>query len=233
MCHFPILLARLPARQSGQVNSRWGGIAWLGIPYAGAVDGAHRWTAPQPPQAWGPAPFDATQWPVGCLSSHHNPDVANVTTENCLNLNVYVPDGATDDAALPVLFWIHGGGFAEGANTGPYDLYQGNHMAATAKVIVVAVNYRLGAFGFLALSSGTETLRGNFGLMDQQLGECLFSCVCAFALPRGFYALLRVLAVRLHFFSLPPQRCVGCRGMRARLAATRRTWCSGASRPAQ
>ena len=97
----------------GQTNARWGGNFWLGIPYAAPVDGAARWTAPSAPAPWGSSPFDATQWPVGCFSVHHNPDVANVTAENCLNLNVYAPAGVAADAKLPIMVWLHGGGFAE------------------------------------------------------------------------------------------------------------------------
>jgi para-nitrobenzyl esterase len=120
----------------GSANTRYGGYSWLGIPFAGSVSGARRFMPSAPPAPWSNT-FDATQWPVGCLSVHHNPDVANVTVEDCLNLDVYVPAGVTQTSKLPILFWIHGGGFAEGANTGPFDLYSGSHMANYGNVIVV------------------------------------------------------------------------------------------------
>jgi para-nitrobenzyl esterase len=128
----------------GKANTRWGGLGWLGIPFAGSVSGDARWKPAVPPTPWGSNPYDATQWPVGCLSVHHNKDVANVTVEDCLNLNVFVPLNASTDTPLPVLFWVYGGGFAEGANTGPFGLYDGSHIANAAQVVVVATNYRLG-----------------------------------------------------------------------------------------
>jgi carboxylesterase type B len=60
---------------------------------------------------------------------------------------------------------IHGGAFQEGSNQGPFGLYDGGEIAQRGNVIVVSINYRLGAFGWLV----TDTLRGNFGLMDQRL----------------------------------------------------------------
>ena len=71
------------------------------------------------------------------------------TSEDCLYLNVYTPttSAAHDDGAslLPVLFWIHGGNFIVGAGGVPF--YHGGRFAATQKLVVVTINYRLGAFG--------------------------------------------------------------------------------------
>lgn len=81
-------------------------------------------------------------------------------SEDCLNLNVFVPGKCS--AGLAVMVYIHGGSFLDGSNR----VYDGTYMASIGDVIVVTINYRLGAFGFLALGKDTE-LKGNYGLMDQ------------------------------------------------------------------
>ncbi|WP_237527627.1 MULTISPECIES: carboxylesterase family protein [unclassified Streptomyces] len=80
--------------------------------------------------------------------------------EDCLNLTVATP--ARDAAARPVLVWLHGGGFSSGA--GLMDWYDGSVLAAEGDVVVVGVNYRLGALGYLFLDGVSE---GNLGLYDQ------------------------------------------------------------------
>ena len=85
--------------------------------------------------------------------------------EDCLFLNVYIPENAIHGLSLPVLFWIHGGSLVVGsgriAEQGP------RYFMETEQVIVVTVNYRLGALGFLSM--GTEDVPGNAGLRDQLL----------------------------------------------------------------
>jgi para-nitrobenzyl esterase len=88
--------------------------------------------------------------------------------EDCLTLNVWTP--APDDAGRPVMVWIHGGGFVSGTGSGL--LYRGGDLARRGDVVVVTVNYRLGALGFLAhtaLAEGSTAPRvvGNWGLLDQ------------------------------------------------------------------
>ncbi|GAA2971801.1 MULTISPECIES: carboxylesterase family protein [Streptomyces] len=80
--------------------------------------------------------------------------------EDCLNLSVVTP--ARDAGARPVMVWFHGGGFSSGA--GIRDWYDGGALAAQGDVVVVAVNYRLGALGYLCLDGVSE---GNLGLYDQ------------------------------------------------------------------
>ena len=82
--------------------------------------------------------------------------------ENCQFLNVWSP--ALDTGKRPVLVFIHGGGFEDGSGSIP--LYSGAHLAASQDAVVVTINYRLGAMGFLA---GYGGLGGNYGLLDQQL----------------------------------------------------------------
>ncbi|MFF9509079.1 carboxylesterase family protein [Streptomyces sp. NPDC014724] len=80
--------------------------------------------------------------------------------EDCLNLTVTTP--ARDTAARPVMVWFHGGGFSSGA--GLMDWYDGGPLATEGEVVVVSVNYRLGALGYLCLDGLAE---GNLGLYDQ------------------------------------------------------------------
>ncbi|MFF1379980.1 carboxylesterase family protein [Streptomyces sp. NPDC058308] len=80
--------------------------------------------------------------------------------EDCLNLSIATP--ARDSGARPVLVWLHGGGFSSGA--GLLDWYDGGALAAEGDVVVVGVNYRLGALGYLCLDGVSE---GNLGLYDQ------------------------------------------------------------------
>jgi len=143
---------------------------FLGIPYAAPPVGALRWQPPQPPAAWRgvrpadrPGPRCIQHAPYGELEAD-NPHLS----EDCLYLNVWAPGGA---AALPVLFFIHGGEFFAGS--GSEARYDGARLAARG-CVVVTLNHRLGVFGFLShpeLSgespSGTS---GNYGLLDLMAG---------------------------------------------------------------
>ena len=140
---------------------------WLGIPYAADPAGQKRWTAPKPVTSWSGV-RDATKFSDRCAqNSGWDPGYEKVTsTENCLALNVYVPHGA--QGRLPVLTWIHGGGFTGGAgqDTDPRKFVQ------QGKAIVVTINYRLGALGFLdlpQLEQENPQGPGNYGLLDQQV----------------------------------------------------------------
>jgi len=82
--------------------------------------------------------------------------------ENCLNLNVFVPDDIGSMDKLPVMFWIHGGSYLTGSNA----LYDGSYISVLGKVVVVAINYRLGPFGFLTNGKNGD-LKGNYGMLDQ------------------------------------------------------------------
>ena len=158
---------------------------WLGIRYAASPAGAGRWTAPKPPGFYGArqAPYPATQFGAPCpqnISQFGNsiplptppntvPAPGSADSEDCLFLNVYVPADRHDDRGepLPVLFWIHGGSneYGEGSSYDPTPLVTQGH------IIVVTINYRLGALGWLAhplLDDGSPNSSGNYGLMDQQ-----------------------------------------------------------------
>lgn len=94
------------------------------------------------------------------------PDDSQDSDEECLTLNIWTP--GLDDGGRPVLVWVHGGGFTTG--TGASGIYRGDRLARRGDVVVVTINYRLGALGFLAhrdLSAGSGSGCGNWGLMDQ------------------------------------------------------------------
>jgi para-nitrobenzyl esterase len=136
---------------------------YLGIPYAAPPIGPLRWRPPQPPARWHGI-RTATQFAPHC------PQPAGVfgrasMSEDCLYLNVFAPAGHRD-SGLPVMVWIHGGGFVGGES----DDYDPSGLVANG-VIVVTINYRLGALGFLAqpaLADHPGGPTGDYGLMDQQ-----------------------------------------------------------------
>jgi para-nitrobenzyl esterase len=139
-------------------------LRYRGIPYAAPPIGERRWQPPQEPASWsGTRP--ATEPGARCPQLAAPPGTPHATaasdTEDCLTLDVTVPAGTPSDARLPVLVWIHGGGFSAGAGSDvdPRRL-------AVAGLVVVTVNYRLGILGFLGLP-GLEG-SGAFGLLDQQ-----------------------------------------------------------------
>ncbi|MFE2887995.1 carboxylesterase/lipase family protein [Streptomyces sp. NPDC059272] len=140
--------------------------AWLGIPYAATPTAAHRWTAPGPAPTWRGV-RDATRFGDRCAqASGWDPGYEKtITTEDCLDLNVYAPHGSRADT--PVVVWIHGGGFTGGAgqDTNPRKFVQ------QTGAIVVTVNYRLGPLGYLnlpQLRAENANGAGNYGLLDQQ-----------------------------------------------------------------
>jgi len=139
---------------------------FLGIPYAAPPVGALRWRPPRPAAHW-PGVRLAKKPGANCAQTANlgTGVLTTSTAENCLFLNVYTPRSARP--GLPVMVWIHGGGFTGGAGS----IYDGAVIASKGHVIVVTINYRLNAFGFLALPS-LDSERGNssgdYGLMDQQ-----------------------------------------------------------------
>ncbi|XP_040894048.1 cocaine esterase-like [Toxotes jaculatrix] len=146
--------------------------AYLGVPYAKPPIGpALRLAAPQPVEGW-KGVRDATKQPPMCIQ-HKDiaidmldklggivgeiPDIS----EDCLYLNIYTPANRAPNAKLPVMVWIHGGGFTLGSAS----MYDGSALAAHQDVVVVLIQYRLGVLGFL--STGDEHISGNFGMLDQ------------------------------------------------------------------
>ncbi len=140
-----------------------GGYEFLGLPYAAPPTGNLRWRPPRRPMGWDGV-RDATQFAPSCPQPKSPFAPPPPFSENCLYLNVYTPT-LHRDGERPVLVWIHGGGFTEdGARN-----YDGSKLAADGTV-VVTINYRLGALGFLAhpaLAQRPGGPAGNYGLMDQ------------------------------------------------------------------
>jgi para-nitrobenzyl esterase len=142
--------------------------AFLGLPYAAPPVGDLRWRAPQPPAKWN-GERDATKFGAHCAQVHLWDDIIfqdSGPSEDCLFLNVYTPANATASSKLPVMFWIHGGGYAVGASSEPR--HNGEFLPLKG-VVLVTINYRLGVFGYLAtseLAKEANGAAGNYGLLD-------------------------------------------------------------------
>ena len=156
----------LRGRQEGSVR------AFLGVPFARPPVGSLRFRPPQPPEPWTGVRDALEAGPV----SMQVPTVLETgrgmpsrMAEDCLTLNVWAPVGAVPPARRrPVLVWVHGGAFVNGS--GSIAWYDGSTLAARGDVVVVSVNYRLGALGFLHLAEldgENYAGSGNAGLLDQ------------------------------------------------------------------
>lgn len=147
------------------------GAAFLGIPFAAQPVGALRWKPPQPPPAWHGV-RDASQYGPACpqFPSPWLPEMLGIekmaTDEACLFLNIWTPE-LHPKVRLPVFVWVHGGGNVEGSGQWP----PLGPALAEQNIVVVSLNYRLGAPGFLADSAlATEAphhVSGNYGHLDQ------------------------------------------------------------------
>uniref|UniRef100_A0A7S3PU08 Carboxylesterase type B domain-containing protein n=1 Tax=Chaetoceros debilis TaxID=122233 RepID=A0A7S3PU08_9STRA len=149
---------------------------WKGLPYASPPVGSLRFAPPEAVTPWAPSKLDASKYGPDCyqlVDPVLNPLAdANHMSEDCLYLNVFTPAGHVARSRptfistikrLPVMLWFHGGAFQQGAARRPE--YDGRKLAER-DIIIVSINYRLGALGFLV--SSRDGLYGNFGLMDQR-----------------------------------------------------------------
>ncbi|XP_071949614.1 acetylcholinesterase-like [Antedon mediterranea] len=146
---------------------------YLGIPYAEPPIGENRFMPPKPRKDTGEV-INATTFGYSCyqLKDTMYPDFSGAEmwnpktnlSEDCLSLNIWVPEKGQERGLKHVMVWIYGGGFVTGATA--IDVYDGAILSATEDVVVVSLNYRLGALGFLALN---DTVPGNNGLWDQQM----------------------------------------------------------------
>ena len=139
--------------------------SFKGIPFAAPPVGDLRWCPPQPAAGWtGVRKADA--YGPACMQAASRFFAGGAMSEDCLTLNIWRPHDVRADARLPVMVWIYGGAFIQGASGTPF--YDGTRFAK-AGVILVSFNYRLGRFGFFAhpaLDTKAEPF-GNYGLMDQ------------------------------------------------------------------
>ncbi len=150
-------------KASGPVRS------FLGIPYAAPPVGDLRWKPPAPAAKWSDV-RPAKEFGSRCMQGRIYSDMVfrdPGIDEDCLSLNVWTI-AKNAKAKLPVMVWIHGGGFMAGASSEPR---QDGGVLARQGVVVVSMNYRLGIFGFLALpdlaAESDKKAAGNYGLLDQ------------------------------------------------------------------
>jgi para-nitrobenzyl esterase len=166
-------MASIAETTYGQVagESNDGVHTFRGIPYGRPPVGGLRFRASQPPEPWtgvreatsfgsiamqNPSPLE------GLFGAAERPPM----NEDCLYLNVWTP--GLDSARRPVMVWIHGGAFVTGSGSTPW--YDGTRFASRGDVVVVTINYRLGALGFLHLTDlAGESFAGsgNAGILDQ------------------------------------------------------------------
>ena len=132
------------------------------VPYAASTAGEKRWTTPVPPAPWS-SPRDATQYRHGCPQVVRFDATEASENEDCLHLNIAVPESAP--AGTPVLVWVHGGAWVGGSN----DIYRIDHLARETGLVVVAINYRLGALGFMPHPAFDADANGALGFEDQRL----------------------------------------------------------------
>jgi len=134
-----------------------------GIPYAAPPVGVRRWQTPHAPLPW-TGTRDATAYGPACEQQL----AAYPVSEDCLTLNIFAPSSATAKSNLPVMVWIHGGGFIGGSGRD----FDASALANNDNLVVVTINYRLGYFGFLAhpalSAADPNDVSGNYGLRDQQ-----------------------------------------------------------------
>ncbi len=135
-----------------------------GVPYARPPVGDLRWRPTEPLSTWGGV-RDATRFGAACMQPPSPFYDHAAMSEDCLFLNVWAPEAAKD---APVMVWIHGGSLVSGAGSDP--VTDGAKLAEQG-VVVVSINYRLGALGWLAhpalSAESPQHVSGNYGLMDQ------------------------------------------------------------------
>ncbi len=144
------------------------------IDYAQSVEGNFRWRPSRvnddfndSQTRYGPIAIQVpSRNPLLRIENKSSTEAPFIQSEDCLNLNIYLPKN--NDDKLPVMLWIHGGGFQIGSGSLPE--YEASQLSEIGKVIIVTINYRLGCFGFLRLvdvTDGKIHATGNEGLGDQ------------------------------------------------------------------
>lgn len=141
-----------------------------GIPFAAPPVGEFRWRPPQPVKNW-EGELDASKFGSNCAQAGWGAKPGTITegsSEDCLYLNLWTPVKSTPKSKLPVMVWIHGGGFTGGSGSSPQNF---GHEFTKNGVILVNINYRLGRLGYFAHpalnAEFPNELKGNYGYMDQ------------------------------------------------------------------
>ena len=136
-----------------------------GIPFAKPPTGSMRFYKSVQPDPWG-LDLNAEDYGPSCFQfvNPNDPRLSNKNkSEDCLQLNIFVPNKVESKFLRPVMIWIHGGGFTSGQGT----TIDGSKLAISGDVIIVTINYRLNVFGFFSLNR--KPFAGNYGLYDQQM----------------------------------------------------------------
>jgi para-nitrobenzyl esterase len=141
--------------------------AFLGLPYAAPPVGELRFKAPEPAAKW-KGVRDASEYGHHCLQTPSSDQAFTDPgpSEDCLYMNVYAPADATAKSKLPVMFWIHGGGFSSGAGS---EFRHNGDTLPTKGVVLVTFNYRLGVFGFMTtaeMAKEANGAAGDYGILD-------------------------------------------------------------------
>lgn len=165
-CEATTAEGRLRGRVDGKLH------VFQGVPYARPPIAELRFAAPQPQPRWDGVRDALANGPIAPQGksrlAHVMGDFERPQSEDCLTLNVWAPAAevagrsTARPAGRPVMVWLHGGAYMSGA--GSLDWYDGSRLAERGDLVVVSVNYRLGALGFLRLAGVAE---GNMGLLDQ------------------------------------------------------------------
>lgn len=141
-----------------------------GIPFAAPPIGEYRWRPPQPLNNWN-GERDASEFGPNCAQAGWGAQPGTLSegsSEDCLYLNVWTPVNSSKKSKLPVMVWIHGGGFTGGSGSSPQNF--GNEFAKQG-VVLVTINYRLGRLGFFAHPALSKEFpsepKGNYSYMDQ------------------------------------------------------------------
>ena len=161
---------------AGQFNGSTGVHSFKGIPYAQSIAGRNRFAPPQPVEPWtgvlqaeryadsSPQQVSELTGTTPVSSAFRAPEYVK-PGDDCLALNIWTPDGA--DGSLPVMVWLHGGGWVSGS--GSDFIYDGENLAARGDVVIVTINHRLGASGltdFSRILGGEFAESSNLGVRD-------------------------------------------------------------------
>ncbi|WP_027504960.1 MULTISPECIES: carboxylesterase/lipase family protein [unclassified Rhodococcus (in: high G+C Gram-positive bacteria)] len=157
-------------------------VSWKGIPFAAPPVAEHRFRAPRPPEPWDGV-RDGRTFGAMAPQGRDGPipmDSSIPMDEDCLTLNVWAP--TPDGISRPVMVWIHGGAYVLGSSA--QRIYNGRNLSRLGEVVVVTVNYRVGALGWLDLSSfdtDGSVFETNLGLRDQIAAlTWVRDCIAAF-----------------------------------------------------